>query len=211
MPKLNQCVAALPVSICQRMGYDWIVSDVTPGGFKGKRVLDFGANGYPFIALLAKWGAEVWWHDRDLRCAATMEKLAKQWGVRIREQKALVTRPEFDIVIASNAIQHNHDGAVKLYQRLRDNMKPDGVMYVVEALEHGQSRWDTSRKDPCWRRTLADHAELWKNAGLRLIRTGLFSYASKSGDAPETSSWVSPINGKIEAANRVCARLERAC
>ena len=211
MLKLNPCVASLPVSICQRMGYDWIVSDVRPDGFKGKRILDFGANGYPFIALLAKWGADVWWHDRDVRCAATMAKLSAKWKVRIREQKALVARPEFDIVIASNAIQHNHDGAVKIYQRLRDNMKPEGAMYVVEALAHGQSKWDTGRADPCWRRTLADHAELWKGAGLRLIRTGLFSYTGKVGDAAETASWVSPINGKIEAAHRVCARLEREC
>jgi len=205
-PAFNPHVHALPVHVCQKMGYDWIISDVTPDGFRGKRVLDFGPNGYPLLPLLAKWGADAWWHDRNPGCAATMANLAEKSNVIISEQKALIARPEFDIIVASNAIQHNHDGAETLYGRLVAQLNDGGRLYVVECLAHGKSYWDTGRADPCWRRTLSDHAALWAAAGLRLIRTALFHYGLAGG--PD-AAWVSPVNGDMAAATRVCARLER--
>ncbi len=208
MPKFNPHIGALPIHICQKMGYDWIVSDVGWDKFAGKRVLDFGANGYPFIALLAKWGAEAHWTDRDPKCAATMAKLAAQWGVTLREHK-LGTGTGFDIIIASNAIQHNHDGAGKLYRRLRDSLADNGRLCAVEALAHGKSEWNDRRPDPCWHRTLEDHAALWRDADLRLVLTRFFTYDYRADGSKETAEWIDPVNGDMTRAVRVCARLER--
>ena len=211
VPKFNPHIAALPIHICQKMGYDWILSDIIPQQLPRNTVLDFGANGYPFLPVLVGYGAAGWWCDRDRKCEPAMAKMAKQHNIALPEYK--LGGPErFNIVVASNAIQHNQEGALEIYQRLRDALADGGRLYVVEALGHGKSWWNDKRADPCWHRTLDDHAALWRGAALRLIRMGFFTYTYNADGAKEAAEWLSPVNGDLSQASRVCARLERvAC
>lgn len=198
-PKVNP----LAVGICQRMAYRWFLECIGEDSLKGMRVLDFGPNGYPLSAFLAQQGAEVSWVDRDPAVAEKMVALEARYGVELREVRLPVIGPQ-DIVIASNAIQHNREGALELYGALWWLiLERKGRLYICEALTSKTAYWDDKRPDPCWVRPLADHEALWKDANLSCRTKAFFKYRSAKTRGDEKGAWV-----PASEANRVVAELE---
>lgn len=199
------CIAELPppAHICQKMSYEWFFRAIGEDNWKAYSVLDFGPGGYPLAALLARFGARVSWLDRDPRCSGLMAGLAKSWAVALKPRPALKGEP-VDVVIASNAIQHNETDAGNLYRAVADILTPSGCLLVSEKLAQGESRWAAERKDPCWARTLADHEALWRAAGLVPRFRAQFWYSWNADPAKESAYWTTP-----ERAVQVVARLER--
>ena len=200
-PEMQPEIAALGTSICQRLGYDWILRSIKRnGGVEGKSVLDFGPNGYPFIGLLAKMGATAaCWTDRSPAVAARMLHVERRFGVELRE--VLLAVPcTYDVIVASNAIQHNVTGADEIYATLAARLADGGALYVVEALTHGKDKWMEQRADPHWSRTLASHGALWAGAGLRREAAAFFDYNYHAN----TGRWT-----ELRGASRVVALLRR--
>jgi len=196
---LLPAVARMDVHIAQAMGYDWMLRDLADTA-EGARLLDFGSGGYPLIVELAGMGAAAFWMDRDDAVAQKMQALATR-------TKTILTRymepmgGTFDIIVASNAVQHNHEVG-PVYDLLRRLLAPSGRLYVVEAVTDREAYWDGARVDPCWYRPATMLREQWQAAGLRSEREAFFRYRFARDAADETAAWCGE-----PGANRVVARL----
>lgn len=189
----RKIVADLPVHLCQKATYDWFLR-ITGENLKGKKLFDFGPGGYPFCALAARLGAEVSWLDRNEKIGSEMAALSRRYGVTLRKRQYKDTS-KVDIVVASNAVQHNHTGAEVILRMFRDILLDGGCVLLSEKLAQGQTVWLAERSDPCWARTLEDHRELWTTSGLAPKTIAFFNYTWNTDPAKESVYWTSPDNG----------------
>lgn len=206
-PTVRPAVAALSnMHMCQKMCYDWFLDAVD---VRGRKVLDFGCSDYPLVTFLAKLGAEVWWHDRDEEACKRQAALAVSAGVTTHRLDA--NAPQFDIVIASNALQHNQEGVEQILAELAGRLAPGGNVCIADKMTCSTSRWDGARPDPCWVRNIDEQRTIWRSAGLRTaVRQGreVIGYLNYSWNRDrnlEVGRWEMP-----DRANEVCALLEKA-
>jgi len=204
-PIVRKAVADLGMHMCQKMTYDWLLDAVDVRGLK---VLDFGCSDYPLSSFLAGLGAQAWWYDRDAEACKMQAKRASQAGVATRMLDA--DAGPFDLIIFSNTLQHNKDGAHAILASMVARLKPDGRVFIAEKLTGQASRWDDGRNDPCWIRNMKDHKALWRSAGLvpsmrqhREVISYLV-YSWERDTANEVGAWTVETE-----AGEVCALLER--
>ena len=203
-PPVDHRIEVMNLHMCQRLGYDWILGHIgRNGGVQGKRVLDFGPNGYPLIGLLALMGAEGFWCDRGGDVPRKMAEVERRYGVKL-QQVELGEARDMDIIIASNAIQHNRD-VDGLYEALAGALARGGDFYVVEALTgYGAANWDDRRSDPHWLRCAREHKASWGRASLYPVDLVTFAYKWNDDRAKEHGAWTDG-----EEANRIMACLRK--
>ena len=205
-PTVRPVVAALGLHMCQKMCYDWFLDAVD---VRGCKVLDFGCSDYPLATFLTKLGAEVWWHDRDEEACKRQAARAVSAGVTTHRLDG--NAPKFDIIIASNSLQHNKDGTEQILAGLAGRLAQGGKVCIAAKVTCSASRWDGARPDPCWVRSVDDHQALWRSAGLQpVVRQGrevigYLHYSWNRDTKLEIGRWEMP-----DRANEICALLEKA-
>lgn len=144
----------------------------------GWRVLDLGARDCPFTEHMLANGCEVTALDVEApRMLAAHERLDKRFQAIVADVREINFKPRFDCVLAVYSLQHMIGYEPAIWCKVREWLKPDGVLIGMARYQANAPQYEGNRDDPLFGHSISTLTALATLSGFQLTDYQLYEYS----------------------------------